>query len=47
MAKKKKIIKPCGFNVEPPKVGLFPAGSIVKVSGNKVVVAEGAKKPNE
>lgn len=47
MANKKKKSKPSGFNVESPKVGLFPAGSIVKVSGTKIVLADKTEKPKK
>ena len=47
MANKKKKSKSSGFNVESPKVGLFPAGSIVKVSGTKIVLTEKPEKPKK
>jgi len=47
MANKKTKSKSSGFNVETPKVGLFPAGSIVRVSGTKIILADKKEKPKK
>ncbi|MBO4472594.1 MAG: hypothetical protein J5765_02165 [Clostridia bacterium] len=44
MAEDRKRGKASGFNVHTPKVGLYPAGSIVGVKGGKVIL-RGEKKP--
>ena len=45
MAGVKKDKKGSGFGVTTPKVGLYPAGSIVAVRGGKVVTSSERKDP--